>query len=33
VVAIVSALPSDEASRTYQPYSLLVNGVEKADGA
>ena len=33
VVAIVSGIPEDEATYQYQPYSLLVNDVEKADGA
>jgi hypothetical protein len=33
VVAIVSGIPASEDSTLYQPYSLLVNGVEKADGA
>jgi hypothetical protein len=32
VVAIVSGIPASEDSTLYQPYSLLVNGVEKADG-
>jgi hypothetical protein len=32
VVAIVSGIPSAETISQYQPYSLLVNGVEKADG-
>lgn len=32
VWAIVSGLPDAEESTLYQPYSLLVNGVEKADG-
>jgi hypothetical protein len=33
VVAVVSGVPAGEDSTLYQPYSLLVNGVEKADGA
>ena len=32
VVAIVSGVPDDEYSTLYHPYSLLVNGVQKADG-
>jgi hypothetical protein len=32
VVAIVSAIPGSEESTLYQPYSLLVNAVERADG-
>jgi hypothetical protein len=32
VVAIVSGIPASEDSTLYQPYSLLVNGVERADG-
>jgi hypothetical protein len=32
VVAIVSAINVSDSSRTYQPYSMLVNGVEMADG-
>jgi hypothetical protein len=32
VVAIVSGIPSEETIRQYQPYSLLVNGVDMADG-
>jgi hypothetical protein len=32
VVAIVSGIPASESSTLYQPYSLLVNGAEKADG-
>jgi hypothetical protein len=33
VVAIVSAVLADETTRVYAPYSLLVNGAERADGA
>jgi len=33
VVAIVWGIPADEESTLYQPYSLLVNGAERADGA
>jgi hypothetical protein len=33
VVAIVWGIPGDEESTLYQQYSLLVNGIEKADGA
>jgi hypothetical protein len=32
VVAIVSGIPDSEDSTLYQPYSLLVNGGERADG-
>jgi hypothetical protein len=32
VVAIVSGIPASESSTLYQPYSLMVNGVERADG-
>jgi hypothetical protein len=32
VVAIVSGIPDAEESTLYQPYSLMVNGVEEADG-
>jgi hypothetical protein len=32
VVAIVSSIPGSEDSTLYQPYSLLVNGNESADG-
>lgn len=32
VVAIVSGIPSAETIRLYQPYTLLVNGVDMADG-
>ncbi|HUG95703.1 MAG TPA: hypothetical protein VMK30_06120 [Pleomorphomonadaceae bacterium] len=32
VVAVVSGIPAEEESFLYSPYSLLVNGVEKADG-
>lgn len=32
VWAIVSGVPVSEESTLYQPYSLLVNGLEKADG-
>jgi hypothetical protein len=32
VVAIVAGIPDAEESTLYQPYSLLVNGVQKADG-
>jgi hypothetical protein len=32
VVAIVSGFPADETSLQYQPYSLMVNGVDMADG-
>jgi hypothetical protein len=31
-VAIVSGFPADETSLQYQPYSLMVNGVDMADG-
>jgi len=31
VVAIVSGIPASEDSTLYQPYSLLVNGAERAD--
>ena len=33
VVAIVSAVLEDEGTNVYAPYSLLVNGTERADGA
>jgi hypothetical protein len=33
VVAIVSGIPDAESTFLYQPYSLMVDGVEKADGA
>ena len=33
VVAIVSGIPASESSTLYQPYSLMVNGTERADGA
>jgi len=33
VWAIVSGVPDSEESTLYQPYSLMVNGAEKADGA
>jgi len=33
VVAIVWGVPADEAATLYQPYSLMVNGVERADGS
>jgi hypothetical protein len=33
VVAIVSGIPDSESTFLYQPYSLMVDGVEKADGA
>jgi hypothetical protein len=33
VWAVVSGIPAAEESTLYQPYSLLVNGAEKADGA
>jgi hypothetical protein len=33
VVAIVSGIPASEGTSIYQPYSLMVNGVERADGA
>jgi len=33
VVAIVSGVLEDESLRVYPPYSLLVNGTERADGA
>jgi len=33
VVAIVSGVLEDEGLNVYPPYSLLVNGVERADGA
>jgi len=33
VVAIVSGIPESEFTFQYQPYSLLVNGAERADGA
>ena len=32
VVAIITGLPEAEDNGLYQPYSLLVNGVERADG-
>jgi len=32
VVAIISGIPASENSTLYQPYSLLVNGTERADG-
>ena len=32
VVVIVSGIPASEDSTLYQPYSLLVNGVPRADG-
>lgn len=32
VVAVVWGIPDDETTTLYQPYSLLVNGVERADG-
>jgi hypothetical protein len=32
VVAVVWGIPASEESTLYQPYSLLVNGVEHADG-
>jgi len=32
VVAVVWGIPGDESSTLYQPYSLLVNGGERADG-
>jgi len=32
-VAIVSGIPESEFTFQYQPYSLLVNGAERADGA
>jgi len=31
-VAVVWGIPGDESSTLYQPYSLLVNGGERADG-
>jgi hypothetical protein len=33
VIAIVSGIPDTESTFQYQPYSLMVDGVEKADGA
>jgi hypothetical protein len=33
VWAIVSGIPASEESTLYSPYSLMVNGAEKADGA
>lgn len=33
VFAIVSGVPQDESTRVYLPYSLLLNGAERADGA
>jgi hypothetical protein len=33
VVAIVTGVPASEDITTYGPYSLLVNGAERADGA
>lgn len=33
VVAIVSGVPEEEFTFQYQPYSLMVNGTERADGA
>jgi Immune inhibitor A-like, MAM domain len=33
VVVIISGIPQSEASTLYSPYSLLVNGDERADGA
>jgi hypothetical protein len=33
VWAVVWGVPASEESTLYQPYSLLVNGAEKADGA
>jgi hypothetical protein len=33
VVALVWGVPASEDSTLYQPYSLLVNGVQRADGA
>jgi hypothetical protein len=33
VWAIVSGIPDAEESTLYQPYSLMVNGTERADGA
>ena len=33
VVAVVWGIPASEGSSLYQPYSLMVNGTEKADGA
>jgi hypothetical protein len=33
VVAIVSGIPDSESTSQYQPYTLLVDGAEKADGA
>ncbi len=33
VVAIVSGIPASEFTFIYQPYSLMVNGAERADGA
>ncbi|HXG25981.1 MAG TPA: peptidase M6 [Candidatus Binatia bacterium] len=32
VVAVVWGIPDEESSTTYQPYSLMVNGTEVADG-
>jgi hypothetical protein len=33
VVALVWGVPAEEGDTLYQPYSLMVNGVERADGA
>ena len=33
VVAVVWGVPASESSTLYQPYSLVVNGAQKADGA
>lgn len=33
VIAVVWGIPDEESSTLYQPYSLLVNGDERADGA
>jgi hypothetical protein len=33
VVAVVWGIPDDESSTVYGPYSLLVNGTERADGS
>ncbi len=33
VVAVIWGIPDDESSTLYQPYSLMVNGAERADGA
>jgi hypothetical protein len=33
VWAVVWGVPAEESATQYQPYSLLVNGAEKADGA